>query len=148
MRPPEFTGGNYRHPPRRGRGAPRFNEAAGIHRRKHLEAVKADNARLLASMRPPEFTGGNAAIDARGNGQQLAASMRPPEFTGGNRAQDRRWRGGVEGFNEAAGIHRRKHQYRSRVWNDAYRASMRPPEFTGGNLARRRRWRQGIPGLQ
>ena len=38
----------------------------------------------------------------------------------------------VTGFNEAAGIHRRKHRLAggNRASDDA---SMRPPEFTGGN---------------
>ena len=34
MRPPEFTGGNHRSCRPRGLTWPRFNEAAGIHRRK------------------------------------------------------------------------------------------------------------------
>ncbi len=83
--------------------------------------------------------------------------MRPPEFTGGN---EWGWYGTCSralGFNEAAGIHRRKHEWVAyaigRGWacfNEAagiHRrkltvngmnvtaevASMRPPEFTGGN---------------
>ena len=109
MRPPEFTGGNAC---RTLRGAvstrPRFNEAAGIHRRKHaapnttylrttdrfneaagihrrkLQGHAAPDHRIDASMRPPEFTGGNQRVaDAMEQAEQ-AASMRPPEFTGGN----------------------------------------------------------------
>ena len=38
----------------------------------------------------------------------LLASMRPPEFTGGNDPSQRRDQGRAVGFNEAAGIHRRK----------------------------------------
>ena len=64
-------------------------------------------------MRPPEFTGGNSQSATR-PGRSLSrsrASMRPPEFTGGNRGAELdndqlinvTW-----GFNEAAGIHRRK----------------------------------------
>ena len=34
MRPPEFTGGNANHARKGGAPASRFNEAAGIHRRK------------------------------------------------------------------------------------------------------------------
>ena len=34
--------------------------------------------------------------------------MRPPEFTGGNAGFAPGRRGGYAGFNEAAGIHRRK----------------------------------------
>ena len=36
-----------------------FNEAAGIHRRKHRRDVFAACPVEVASMRPPEFTGGN-----------------------------------------------------------------------------------------
>ena len=60
MRPPEFTGGN---PASwafsRADGSARFNEAAGIHRRKLLGRYAEDSGSLCASMRPPEFTGGN-----------------------------------------------------------------------------------------
>ena len=38
------------------------------------------------------------------------------------------------GFNEAAGIHRRKLAVRFAVRTPGSRASMRPPEFTGGNI--------------
>ena len=60
MRPPEFTGGNPRlaaHRQHRLRLG--FNEAAGIHRRKHLRGADLREAVANASMRPPEFTGGN-----------------------------------------------------------------------------------------
>ena len=64
----------------------RFNEAAGIHRRKPPASLAMGTpGRALASMRPPEFTGGNHA-----SGRVLSVA-----------AVDRR-------FNEAAGIHRRK----------------------------------------
>ena len=93
--------------------------------------------------------------------------MRPPEFTGGNIPSSRRSSPAAPGFNEAAGIHRRKLSTRSRFSSppstcfneaagihrrklklgvhavgDAVSASMRPPEFTGGNHQRRRcpRW--------
>ena len=64
MRPPEFTGGNS---PRRRKLAARlqrFNEAAGIHRRKLLSPVSAVMRSIMevASMRPPEFTGGNTGV--------------------------------------------------------------------------------------
>ena len=86
-----------------------------------------------ASMRPPEFTGGNMMIREMRPGLAKLASMRPPEFTGGNPvgrdvapAADAR-------FNEAAGIHRRKHRYAAMPAFRRTAASMRPPEFTGGN---------------
>ena len=40
------------------RRRPRFNEAAGIHRRKAINAIVVDCTPAPASMRPPEFTGG------------------------------------------------------------------------------------------
>ena len=43
-----------------------FNEAAGIHRRKRLVAVGVVRHRE-ASMRPPEFTGGNSATTITGS---------------------------------------------------------------------------------
>ena len=97
----------------------RFNEAAGIHRRKPATTVAAEQSLAsgsLASMRPPEFTGGNRLLTG-------VCSI--------NAAPNR-------GFNEAAGIHRRKHVHRGRAQqsSDADQlASMRPPEFTGGNSA-------------
>ena len=39
MRPPEFTGGNPRRLPRAWPPSPRFNEAAGIHRRKRVTII-------------------------------------------------------------------------------------------------------------
>ena len=41
--------------------------------------------------------------------------MRPPEFTGGNRPQRSSATSTSSGFNEAAGIHRRKRQPRGRA---------------------------------
>ena len=41
MRPPEFTGGNRRASPTRDDRQPRFNEAAGIHRRKPSPSTPA-----------------------------------------------------------------------------------------------------------
>ena len=64
---------------------------------------------MIASMRPPEFTGGNAAAGVVG-APDIGASMRPPEFTGGNtRLEAPLPACPTAGFNEAAGIHRRKH---------------------------------------
>ena len=63
---------------------------------------------LRASMRPPEFTGGNTIIERVRINNKKKASMRPPEFTGGNKSPPRRWAFLRIGFNEAAGIHRRK----------------------------------------
>ena len=60
MRPPEFTGGNARESGAPSHGRYRFNEAAGIHRRKRVLWVVIDDDEADASMRPPEFTGGNA----------------------------------------------------------------------------------------
>ena len=88
--------------------------------------------------------------------------MRPPEFTGGNsRKRTPTSFGSSRGFNEAAGIHRRKPGHfligrgptnsgcfneaagihRRKHWKKNVKhqsgtgidASMRPPEFTGGN---------------
>ena len=83
-----------------------FNEAAGIHRRKPANGT-AEIPGHIASMRPPEFTGGNdlwVGLDEDG----YKASMRPPEFTGGNGRVRPRPQRRNPGFNEAAGIHRRK----------------------------------------
>ena len=85
--------------------------------------------------------------------------MRPPEFTGGNPTPAGQARTDDRGFNEAAGIHRRKLavvHIHSRAWQLGFNeaagihrrkrdveaiyqdtdtgASMRPPEFTGGNM--------------
>ena len=116
-------------------------------------------------MRPPEFTGGNQlSVPVRtGVRPNRHASMRPPEFTGGNRARRGQQRqNGIQrgfneaagihrrklivqtlsrssliamesGFNEAAGIHRRKQMQRRYPLAWVCQASMRPPEFTGGN---------------
>ena len=92
MRPPEFTGGNAVDSERRSVIAvvqARFNEAAGIHRRKLEAAVHALRLWSMvadASMRPPEFTGGNPRRSHVSSRYNIPAS-----------------------FNEAAGIHRRKH---------------------------------------
>ena len=108
MRPPEFTGGNKTIKNKIETLEARFNEAAGIHRRKPCLAA----CRVLYSYQ---------------------ASMRPPEFTGGNfqkKSQKNRF---VNSFNEAAGIHRRKQGGGQGEPNGDHDASMRPPEFTGGN---------------
>ena len=60
MRPPEFTGGNHDQGKLHAkRQRVRFNEAAGIHRRKPVDHDDTVRHRRRASMRPPEFTGGN-----------------------------------------------------------------------------------------
>ena len=89
--------------------SPRFNEAAGIHRRKLRRWYYQRAGKCSASMRPPEFTGGNGLGAKYLLGQPHPASMRPPEFTGGNLMRD--------------------------VLRSVFDvvASMRPPEFTGGN---------------
>ena len=163
MRPPEFTGGNLHRTPTYSTcatcAASRFNEAAGIHRRKPETAARV-LPRPVASMRPPEFTGGNQELSLVAV-HVNTASMRPPEFTGGNvrhpiweppdlwckcfneaagihRRKPLQRTGGQphrlpSGFNEAAGIHRRKRQSRQSKYARRNGASMRPPEFTGGN---------------
>ena len=110
MRPPEFTGGNGPGSARSSSLHPRrFNEAAGIHRRKRSPTQSNDCDSAFASMRPPEFTGGNTPA-------WIAAAT-----------STRRC------FNEAAGIHRRKPTDMAAMRETQDRASMRPPEFTGGN---------------
>ena len=60
-------------------------------------------------MRPPEFTGGNYLPGIVLHGSGYLASMRPPEFTGGNNGKREAPNNRAAcGFNEAAGIHRRK----------------------------------------
>ena len=71
---------------------PRFNEAAGIHRRKVVDVAGRRHSGGHASMRPPEFTGGKTTILVRTTGIPV-------------------------GFNEAAGIHRRKGK---RPWGRDY----------------------------
>ena len=84
-------------------------------------------------MRPPEFTGGNRSIQSHFRHQRIA-SMRPPEFTGGNEDNGYPYDLHECGFNEAAGIHRRKLRHSDEL-HRIVAASMRPPEFTGGNPA-------------
>ena len=119
MRPPEFTGGNRQSVPTdHGRRQQRASmRAAGIHRRKLAVKYMEQTTRTNASMRPPEFTGGNLRADARPGGRGLRASMRPPEFTGGNRQHPCHIRLPPSGFNEAAGIHRRKRRQGETHWN-------------------------------
>ena len=114
-------------------GIGRFNEAAGIHRRKRLSNDETAHA-AWASMRPPEFTGGNClAVLAR----HYSPNSRFNEAAGIHRRKLARFfRPADEGyhrFNEAAGIHRRKPDLECWTASDARAASMRPPEFTGGN---------------
>ena len=136
MRPPEFTGGNAARSGQRESRWPRFNEAAGIHRRKHRKRGGLPYGTVRASMRPPEFTGGNAdkaeASDDAEDAQ--VASMRPPEFTGGNLGAavpllDRRHVASMRPPEFTGG----NPVNRSRECVIQRRASMRPPEFTGGN---------------
>ena len=65
MRPPEFTGGNLLLKVVWLRPFVRFNEAAGIHRRKLTLKRNIRTWSDDASMRPPEFTGGNMASDGK-----------------------------------------------------------------------------------
>ena len=111
MRPPEFTGGNCcTTGPASARHRRRFNEAAGIHRRKPAFAAEGCVSGLIpASMRPPEFTGGNVLAGARDN---YAAAEGFNEAAGIHRRKRRQNAGAATlmpgSFNEAAGIHRRK----------------------------------------
>ena len=133
MRPPEFTGGNREAVTwRDGETPPRFNEAAGIHRRKPANTTAPHPAEHKASMRPPEFTGGNPAHRLAVIRLAAHASMRPPEFTGGNDDTVSHTFSKTR-FNEAAGIHRRKRRASDTPSATDRHASMRPPEFTGGN---------------
>ena len=59
-------------------------------------------------MRPPEFTGGKKVVSLFDNVKVEYASMRPPEFTGGKTGRSVAGSAEAWGFNEAAGIHRRK----------------------------------------
>ena len=84
MRPPEFTGGNRQRAVCVRPAEQRFNEAAGIHRRKRLgvkrclsQAVTGFNEAAGIHRRKPMRAPTSAAAS-------LNASMRPPEFTGGN----------------------------------------------------------------
>ena len=158
MRPPEFTGGNSSEWCGTESRRARFNEAAGIHRRKpdrrqgvvagspaasmrppeftggnRVDSVIDGRLKKFASMRPPEFTGGNQATEDLALADSVLASMRPPEFTGGNRQRQPTTLLHSRCFNEAAGIHRRKLGVRGLHFGALVRASMRPPEFTGGN---------------
>ena len=84
MRPPEFTGGNQVHDALREPRAGRFNEAAGIHRRK----------RDWRSCRYSGTTTGfneAAGIHRRKRAELVISGVHD-----------------LLGFNEAAGIHRRK----------------------------------------
>ena len=93
--------------------SPRFNEAAGIHRRKRTD--RAEYALQKPSTRFNEAAG----IHRR---KPAAPSVRDVP----RRSSDR--------FNEAAGIHRRKRRDPAvKFASSSQLASMRPPEFTGGN---------------
>ena len=116
-----------------------FNEAAGIHRRKRGRHQHAVRAAGQASMRPPEFTGGNIkGFSAQANivtvvrGFNEAAGIHRRKHA--NSASSTRRR--ITRFNEAAGIHRRKLSLLRLRCAENRVASMRPPEFTGGNVQR------------
>ena len=86
MRPPEFTGGNDRIGLEdRTQQTARFNEAAGIHRRKRASGS------------------GQALGDRQGFNEAAGIHRRKPA------QHDVRAATGLFRFNEAAGIHRRKH---------------------------------------
>ena len=86
-------------------------------------------------MGPPEFTGGNARRHDESVCWHGYASMGPPEFTGGNSVPYTSVSGRPQGFNGAAGIHRRKPVRRAAGGRPEADASMGPPEFTGGNVS-------------
>ena len=160
MRPPEFTGGNASPLPYRQVAGIRFNEAAGIHRRKPTSVPAPLSSVDPASMRPPEFTGGNGRCRVRASQRQrprfneaagihrrkprrrpaAPGTCSPPRFNeaaGIHRrkpGEGRAPRPGARCFNEAAGIHRRKPAGREHRRIHLRPASMRPPEFTGGNV--------------
>ena len=85
-------------------------------------------------MRPPEFTGGN------GRGPRAATAHRLPGFNEAAGIHRRKlyqkknhdYKKHIS-FNEAAGIHRRKQVEAGAIAGMRNLASMRPPEFTGGN---------------
>ena len=74
--------------------------------------------------------------------------MRPPEFTGGNAIIRRPYHRARRGFNEAAGIHRRKQDMLIVGLSTVQDASMRPPEFTGGNRLKVAAAKRGLTLLQ
>ena len=113
MRPPEFTGGNKSKARATRNYSKRFNEAAGIHRRKpeglHRLTPGSKCFNEAAGIHRRKLRVLLAMVLTTGS-----ASMRPPEFTGGNRPGRRnRPTRSRSRFNEAAGIHRRK---RCIVW--------------------------------
>ena len=112
MRPPEFTGGNRDGLVVRHRRGCRFNEAAGIHRRKHRDRQDTFPAKCWSFNEA-------AGIHRRKRGDKRRACA-PPQPDGR--------------FNEAAGIHRRKTSYD--------RASMRPPELRQPNLCQNLRFNE------
>ena len=83
MRPPEFTGGNHNELTRILTRPNRFNEAAGIHRRKlwrggagwRVPGGRFNEAAGIHRRKLPDKYPGKFPAEA---------SMRPPEFTGGN----------------------------------------------------------------
>ena len=128
---------------------PRFNEAAGIHRRKPNKHCRLRLPLSSASMRPPEFTGGNACAKVF----TVAHSLCFNEAAGIHRrkhAAHSHLPGATRvSFNEAAGIHRRKRgQRRDGIANRLIVASMRPPEFTGGNYSTVASWERRYGLLQ
>ena len=88
----------------------RFNEAAGIHRRKLMQA----------SNKHCQVSGFNEA-----------AGIHRRKLTTWMKMKSVLWLR----FNEAAGIHRRKPTMRYMASSKSRIASMRPPEFTGGNAS-------------
>ena len=137
MRPPEFTGGNDRHRDYlrlRVRSLHhRFNEAAGIHRRKPRRTAPGTRCSLGCFN---EAAGIHRRKPLRG---VVGISLIPRCFNEAagihrrKRIPDCSPNSGPTRFNEAAGIHRRKRSARASPTSSQCHASMRPPEFTGGN---------------
>ena len=133
MRPPEFTGGNaglHAQPRLAGGG---FNEAAGIHRRKHRPIVTVNSPLVTCFNEAAGIHRRKLVSLAHASHSAPLASMRPPEFTGGNPSGPSSKPAPGSCFNEAAGIHRRKLARVHELVHHGIVASMRPPEFTGGN---------------
>ena len=84
MRPPEFTGGNLGVPVDDRRHAARFNEAAGIHRRKQLIHLIGILFMQSGFNEAAGIHRRKHAVELRQVAVDVNASMRPPEFTGGN----------------------------------------------------------------
>ena len=120
---------------------PRFNEAAGIHRRKHI-LTKHKSKFLVGFNEAAGIHRRKRVRIATAHEPTHCASMRPPEFTGGNHATAAWRRSAPARFNEAAGIHRRKPmrqvipQTESESFNEAAGIYRRKLSFDGQAVSR------------